>query len=223
VFFYAWSLIMELIRLIYRALSDGLTEEELSASIGVSTETIKRILEGEVPKDSETWERIASYFHMDLDSLRFGQSPSVAASEQLLSHHPVTAAVRYRKVPLLSWSKVGQLTRGSGGPVETPSHTLIETDVSGPRVFALRVKNNAMEPLFHKGEIIFVNPDLPTANNHYVVVLDRKDTTEEARLRQLKKLGKQVWLRALNPKYADCPLTTQQQIVGRVVRLRMNL
>jgi len=34
---------------------------------------------------------------------------------------------------------------------------MIETDVSGPRVFALRVKNDAMQPLFHQGEMIFVS------------------------------------------------------------------
>ena len=56
-----------------------------------------------------------------------------------------------------------------------------------------------------------------------MVVFNLANDTEEARLRQVKKLGKQVWLRALNPKYADRMLTTQQRIVGRVVRLRMNL
>ncbi|MEO8048712.1 MAG: S24 family peptidase [Nitrospirota bacterium] len=100
---------------------------------------------------------------------------------------------------------------------------MIETDVFGPRVFALRVKNNAMEPLFHKGEVIFVNPDLPRLQGHYVIVLSRDKGIEEGILRQLKKLGDQLWLRALNPKYADCPLTKQEQIVGRVVRLRMDL
>lgn len=38
---------------------------------------------------------------------------------------------------------------------------MIETDVSGPPVFALRVKDDAMQPLFHQGEIIFVSQDLP--------------------------------------------------------------
>jgi len=55
-----------------------------------------------------------------------------------------------------------------------------------------------------------------------VVVLNLANDTEEARLRQVKKLGNQVWLRALNQKYADCPLTQQQRIVGRVVRMRLN-
>ncbi len=214
---------MELRNLIHKVLSEGLDEKECGAYIGVSEEIIKRILAGEIPESSKTWEKFAAYFHVDLDALRFGHSKSATTSSELLSSNPVTETVQYRNVPLLSWSKVGQLTRRGGGPAEKLAHAMIETDVSGPRVFALRVKNDAMEPLFHKGEIIFVNPDLPPVKNHYVVVLSREKDTEEARLRQLKKLGKQLWLRALNPKYADCPLTKQQRIVGRVVRLRMNL
>ena len=214
---------MELRSLIHKELRDGLNEEELGASIGVSHEEIKHILAGGNPESLEVWRKFAAYFRMDLDFLRFGKSKLATAHSELLSPKPVTETVQYRKVPLLSWGKVGQLTRRSDGPAEKLAHAMIETDVSGPRVFALRVKNDAMEPLFHKGEIIFVNQDLPPVKNHYVVVLSREKDTEEARLRQLKKLGKQLWLRAPNPKYADCPLTKQQRIVGRVVRLRMKL
>jgi SOS-response transcriptional repressor LexA len=214
---------MELKSLIHKELSEGLDEEELATSIGVSREVIKRILLGGVPKDVKTWKKFAAYFHMDLDVLQFGKSKSTAAHSELLSPNPVTETVHYRKIPLPSWDKVGQATQRSGDSIEKLAQTMIETDVAGPRIFALRVKDNAMEPLFHKGEIVFVNPDLPPAPNHYVVVVTRGKDAEEARLRQLKKLQNQSWLRALNPKYPDCPLTERHRIVGRVVRLRMNL
>ena len=160
---------------------------------------------------------------MDLDVLQFGKSKLTASHSELLSQSPVTETVHYRKIPLLSWDKVGRVTQRSGDPIEELAQTMIETDVAGPHIFALRVKDNAMEPLFHQGEIVFVNPDLPPAQNHYVVVATRGKDAEEARLRQLKKLQNQLWLRALNPKYPDQPLTARQRIVGRVVRLRMNL
>lgn len=214
---------MELKSLIHKELSEGLDEEELAASIGVSREVIKRILLGGIPKDVKTWKKFAAYFHMELDALQFGKTKLTASHSELLSPNPVTETVHYRKIPLLSWDKVGRATQRSGDPIEELEQTMIETDVAGARVFALRVKDNAMEPLFHKGEIVFVNPDLPPAQNHYVVVVTRGKDGEDARLRQLKKLENQLWLRALNPKYPDCPLTTRQRIVGRVVRLRMNL
>jgi len=187
---------MELRRLLYKELSEGFDEEELGASIGVSQETIKLILAGGIPKNSETWNKCAAYFHVNLDALRFGEESNLPAPlEKLLSD----------------------------GPVEKLAQTMVETDVLGSRVFALRVKNDAMEPLFHKGEIIFVNPDLTPSTAHYVVVLIKEKGAMEAKLRQLKKLGKQVWFHALNPKYADSPLTKHQRIVGQVVRLRLNL
>jgi len=214
---------MDLRSLIHKELSEGLDEEELGASIGVSREVIKRILLGGVPKSVKTWKKFAAYFHVDLDVLQFGKSKLTASHSELLSPNPVTETVHYRKIPLLSWGKVGQATQRRGSPVKELAQAMIETDVAGPRVFALRIKDDAMEPLFHKGEIVFVNPDLPPAQNHYVVVVTRGKDAEEAKLRQLKKLKNQSWLRALNPKYPDCPLTMRQRIVGRVVRLRMNL
>ena len=214
---------MELRSLIHKELSDGLNEEELGASIGVSHEIIKHILAGGNPESLEVWRKFAAYFRMDLDFLRFGKSKLAHSHSELLSPNPVTETVQYRKVPVLSWSKLGQLMRQSGGSIKKLAQALIETDVSGSRVFALRVKNDAMEPLFHKGEIIFVNPDLPPVQGHYVVVLSREKDAEEARLRHLEKHRNQLWLCALNPKYADCLLTKRQRIVGRVVRLRMNL
>ncbi|MGH7180550.1 MAG: S24 family peptidase [Nitrospiraceae bacterium] len=207
---------MELRRLLYKELSEGFDEEELGASIGVSPETIKLILAGGIPKDPETWKKCAAYFHVNLDALRFGEESNLPAPlETLLSPNPVIETVRYRKVPLLSWSKVGRITRRSDGPVEKLAQTMVETDVLGSRVFALRVRNDAMEPLFHKGEVIFVNPDLTPSTNHYVVVLINEKGAMEAKLRQLKKLGKQVWFHALNPKYADSPLTKHHRIVGQ--------
>jgi len=80
-----------------------------------------------------------------------------------------------------------------------------------------------MQPLFSEGEIIFVNPDLPSEPGHYVVVESEDGRPEEALLRQLKEIGGQTILHPLNRRYADLPVTKQQRIWGRVVRLRKNL
>ncbi|MGH7233207.1 MAG: S24 family peptidase [Nitrospiraceae bacterium] len=49
---------------------------------------------------------------------------------------------------------------------------MVETDVHGEHVFALRVKDDSMEPLFHTGETVFVNPALPADDDQYVIVLE---------------------------------------------------
>jgi SOS-response transcriptional repressor LexA len=80
-----------------------------------------------------------------------------------------------------------------------------------------------MQPLFSEGEIIFVNPDLPSEPSHYVVVECEHGHPEGALLRQLKEVGGQLILHAFNPRYEDLPMTNQQRILGRVVRVRKNL
>ena len=80
-----------------------------------------------------------------------------------------------------------------------------------------------MQPLFSEGEIIFVNPDLPPEPDHYVLVESGDGRPEETLLRQLKEIGGQAMLHPLNRQYRDLPVTKQQRIWGRVVRLRKNL
>jgi SOS-response transcriptional repressor LexA len=159
---------------------------------------------------------------MDLDLLRFGNLKSAIPHSQLFSKDPVTRVAQYRKVPLLSWSRVGRVRKHGLPQGEVDAEAMLETDVHGPHVFALRVRDDSMEPLFRKGEVIFVNPDLQPAHDHYVIVASGLKDGGEGKIRQLKKLGNQAFLHALNPKYADVPVTGHR-IVGRVVRLRMNL
>jgi len=100
---------------------------------------------------------------------------------------------------------------------------MLETDVPGKRTFAMQVRDNSMQPLFSEGEIIFVNPDLPSEPGHYVVVENENGRPEGALLRQLKEIGGQAILHPLNRRYEDLPVTNQQRICGRIVRLRKNL
>lgn len=209
--------------LILRELSEGLTEAELAASIGVPKRTITSILDGNSPRDIEKWKRFAAYFRMDVDLLRFGELKLPGSHRDLLSRDPVTEVSPFRGVPLIAWKHVPQVIEPGASFAAIDAEAMIETDVSGPRVFALRVKDDTMEPLFRKEEIIFVNPDLCWQQGHYVLVLSQSSGSEEGTIRQLKKSGHQYILHALNPKHPDSLLTERDKIVGRVVRLRMNL
>ena len=61
-----------------------------------------------------------------------------------------------------------------------------------------------MEPEFHDGDIIVINPFLKQENNDYVVVCNEEG---EATFKQLKKYGKIRVLHPLNPKYDDIELS----------------
>ncbi|MEX5216808.1 MAG: LexA family protein [Nitrospiraceae bacterium] len=210
---------MNLKRLIYRELGEGLTEKDLALAIGVTPRTIVNILADRVPKDPAVWKKFAKYFRMDVDFLRTGRVLSLTDPTDKQGR---ALALQMRRVPLLTWAHIGRVV-GSGEQTETMDpETLLETELSGDRTFALRVRDDSMNPLFTEGEIIFVDPDLPGEVDHYVVAGDEA-APEAALLRELREIGGRPVLHPLNRRYPDLPLATGQRIWGRVVRLRKNL
>ncbi len=215
---------MNLKGLIHRELGEGLTENELATAIGVSRQTIENILADKFPKDIALWKNFAKYFRLDVEFLPTGESLSPTTLVKLSEGDHRSSNIEMRKVPLLSWSQIDQVVTDKELFRAVRSNVMLETtDVPGKRTFALRVKDNSMQPLFSEGEIIFVNPDLKYKPGHYVVVESQGGRSGAAMLRQLKQLGSQYILHPLNRKYDDLPLTKEVQIYGKVVRLRKDL
>ena len=214
---------MNLKGLVHRELGEGLTEEELAGAVGVSVRTIADILLDELPQDPAIWETFARYFRIHADFLRSGGPPHSEGLFDLTENAHPSPLGPMRKVPLLRWDQIEQMVTSEEPPRLIHAETLLETDVPGKRTFAVQVRDNSMQPLFSEGEIIFVNPDLPSEPGHYVVAESEDGRPEGALLRQLKEIGGQAILHPLNRRYEDLPVTKQQQIWGRVVRLRKNL
>ncbi len=214
---------MNLNGLIYRELSEGLTEEELASAVGVSVRTITDILADELPQDPAIWEQLARYYRVHADFLRSGGPPHSEGLFELPEHTHHSPVGQMRKVPLLRWHQIDQMVRREEPPRLIHAEALLETDVPGKRTFAVRVRDDSMQPLFSEGQIIFVNPDLPSEPGHYVVVESENGGLEGTLLRQLKNIGGQFILHPLNRQYEDLPVTKQQRIWGRAVRLRKNL
>ncbi len=214
---------MNLKGLIHRELGEGLTEEELASAVGVSVRTIENILADNLPQDPAIWKTFARYFRMDADFLRTGGPPYPEGLFELTesTHHSPVGEMR--KVPLLSWDQTDQMVKSNEPPHVIHAEAMLETDVPGKRTFAMQVRDNSMQPLFSEGEIIFVNPDLPSEPGHYVLVESEDGRPDGTLLRQLKEIGGQAILHPLNRRYEDLPMTKQQRVWGRVVRLRKNL
>ena len=160
---------MNLKSLVHRELGEGLTEDELASAVGVSVRTIADILADELPQDPAIWEQFARYFRIHADFLRSGGPPYSEGQFDLTEnahHFPVG---QMRKVPLLRWDQIDQMVTREEPPRLIHAEALLETDVPGKRTFAVQVRDNSMQPLFTEGEIIFVNPDLPSEPGHYVV------------------------------------------------------
>jgi SOS-response transcriptional repressor LexA len=206
---------MNLKSLLHREISEGMTEEQVASAVGVSLGTIREILTGKNPNVRAVWERFGRYFRMDVDFLRSGQSAYRTAH---------SAVGRVRSIPLMSWRRIGQLARGGGVPALMHAEAMVEaTDVSGSRTFALKVQDESMEPLFRRGEMIFVNPDVAWNSGDYVVVTRRAAGLASTVLRQLRVSGDQRTLHPFNWEYEDIPLTESDLVWGKVVRVRKNL
>jgi SOS-response transcriptional repressor LexA len=214
---------MDLKGLIHRELGEGLTEEELATAVGVSTRTIVNILADKLPHDPAIWETFAMYFRMDADFLRAGGPPFQEGLFELTgsTHHSPIGEMR--KLPLLKEDQIEQMIKSQEPPRVIEAETMLETDVPGTRTFAIQVRDDSMEPLFSEGEIIFVNPDLPTEPGHYVLIESEDGRVKGSHVRQLKEIGGQTILHPFNRRYDDRLMTKQQRIWGRIVRLRKNV
>ena len=214
---------MNLKGLVHRELGEGLTEEELASAVGVSVRTIANILADELPQDPAIWEQFAQYFRIHADFLRSGGPPHSEGLFELTENTHPSPLGPMRTVPLLRWDQIDQMVKSNEPPRVIHAEAMLETDVPGKRTFAVQVRDNSMQPLFSEGEIIFVNPDLPSEPGQYVLVESEDGRPEGVLLRQLKEIGGQAILHPLNRRYEDLPVTKQQRIWGRVVRMRKNL
>ena len=211
---------MDLKGLIHRELGEGLTEAELATAVGVSLQTIGDILAHKAPEDPAIWEKFAAHFRMDVDFLRTSESTPPVTHVTLSEDDQHSRSIEMRKVPLLTWRQLDQMITNKEPSHGIRAEVMLEvTDVPGKRTFGLAVKDHSMYPVFTKGETIFVNPDHKYKSGDYVVVRSRRGTM----LRQLKKFGSQYILHPLSRNYGDLPLTKDDRVYGKVVRLRKNL
>ena len=215
---------MNLKGLVHRELGEGMTEKELASAAQVPLRTLVNILAGKDPKDPVIWEQFARYFRVDVDFLRTGESAHARRMVELPGSASHSAAGHMRKIPLLTWQQMGQMTTSKDLPGVIHAEAMVETtDVSGTRTVALKVQDDSMEPLFSEGEMIFVNPDLEWKPGDYVIAHRPDGHLETMILRQVKPIGSQCMLHPLNRKYDDLPVTKQDEVWGKVVRLRKNL
>ena len=81
--------------------------------------------------------------------------------------------------------------------------------------FVLRVEGESMEPKFHDGDLIYVDPQVPPENGRYVIV--RLEGAHEAILRQLIVEGGRRYVKALNPDWPDRIVEASDEVAIRGV------
>jgi len=102
--------------------------------------------------------------------------------------------------PLISWVQAGEWHEIAEGFVPEYGVELLPCPVKcSKNSFVLRVRGISMEPKFHEGDLIFVDPDISPDNGKYVVV--RLEDSNEATFKQLIIEGDNHYLKALNPDW----------------------
>ena len=215
---------MTLKGLVQKELAEGMTVIELATTIGVPLQVLADILADKDPEDPVIWEKFARYFHMDVDFLQTGK-PAFSSTMLALSGTTYqSAAGDMRWIPLLNWHQLSQMVTSTDLPEGIHTEATIETtDISGTRTFALKVPDDSMTPLFSEGEIFFVDPESTWQPGDFVIAKRSDGHPEAMVLRQVTSIGSQYLLHPLNRKYEDLPLTTPDEVWGKVVRMRKNL
>lgn len=102
--------------------------------------------------------------------------------------------------PLISWVQAGEWAEIAGKFALGDAEDLLPCPVRcSPDTFVLRVRGESMEPKFHDGDLIFVDPQVSPDSGKYVVV--RMEDSHEATFKQLIVEGDRQYLKALNPDW----------------------
>ena len=104
--------------------------------------------------------------------------------------------------PLVSWVQAGAWTEVGGAFTAEDAEALLPCPVRcSDETFVLRVRGESMEPRFHDGDLIFVDPTVSPDHGRFVVV--RGEDSGEATFKQLIVEGERKYLKALNPDWPE--------------------
>lgn len=124
------------------------------------------------------------------------QEQPVAGKEMNTNNGPDIRSLH----PLISWVQAGEWSEISEGYAPQYESELLPCPVRcSEQTFVLRVHGVSMEPKFHEGDLIFVDPEATPVHGKYVVV--QLDESNEATFKQLIVEESRQYLKALNPDW----------------------
>jgi SOS-response transcriptional repressor LexA len=206
---------------------------KIANQVGISSVYISQVLRGQrIPKDA-ILVKIAEALALDpstvLHLAHYEKAPEAARRFLEPSENPQEEGEKFdnvephslgsgRRVPVVGWVQAGKFApAGAGDLTALNPDDYIYSDTLGRNLFALRVENDSMEPLFRAGDIIIVNPNIKPKNGDYVVA--RLKNEGEVTFKKLHISNGQIALRPLNHEYNDIILKEDQdfEIIGKVV------
>lgn len=129
------------------------------------------------------------------------ESHQVATEDQAVYNAEPGPELRSLR-PLISWVQAGEWTEIASDFALGDAEDLLPCPVRcSADTFVLRVRGESMEPKFHDGELIFVDPQVAPVSGRYVVV--RLEDSQEATFKQLIIEEGHQYLKALNPDWPN--------------------
>lgn len=131
------------------------------------------------------------------------------------------------KEPLISWVQAGvwQEVIDNYHPGDGEDWISTTANVSS-QAFALRIKGDSMTnphgaPSLPEGSLVIVDPNVQCENGN--IVIARLEDSMEATIKKLVIDGGQRYLKPLNPAYPTIPINGNCHIIGRAIRVELDL
>lgn len=162
---------------------------ELARRINLPQPTVHRISTGacEHPHLSSL-EPIARFFSINVD--------------QLKGLEPIPFLDRASKVPLLTWEELLDWPQKN----DRKNSEFILTDATvGKAGFALKIKDNSMDPVFPRNTVLIVDPEKEARDRSYVIA--KLANHPEAIFRQLLMDAGDQYLKPLSPDFEQYRMT----------------
>ena len=171
-----------------------ITESELARRTGVGQPVIHRIASGETedPKVG-TLSAIANHFAVSISQL-IGDEP-LPKNRKTGTH--TTSAFGWSKAPLISWEDAIHWPHNKN--VFTELEFVLTDANTGPHVYALKIKDTTMRPLFPEETILIIDPDKIPEDRDYAII--HISSQKQVIFRQILFDGQSVYAKPLNPDF----------------------
>ena len=155
----------------------GWTVTKLATLAGLSGPFVSRVERGKSYYSRKTITKIAGALGIPTQAL-YASGPQSNVEE---------APLGWRRIPVLDYSEAARWTTVDSIPKDEGARESIMTDLEHPQsTFAMRLKGDSMEPRFHAGDVVVIDPTTKPEPGDFVAAIEG---TGEATFRQYRSTG----------------------------------
>ncbi|WP_294966762.1 S24 family peptidase [uncultured Gilliamella sp.] len=193
-----------------------LTQEQIASQVGIKQQSYQAIESGNVKKPRHLYE-ISLALKCDMAWLLNGKEKEVKNVE-------VTNFMAY-KVPLINYAQAKLWTESNELRNSTEFEYVMTSLELSNKAFALKIKDDSMEPEFKEDDIVIIDPAIKPTPGEFVVAMNGDSEVTFKKYRELRHdhyAKIQFELIPLNPDYTTISTLNQQiKIIGTMIEHRI--